>query len=177
MRQRLVIFSFLLMPIYACATDAGHGHVRLHGNILDTACAIAVGDRNQTINLGTVTISEVLHKKPEAAVSFRIHLINCTLQRADAYRTHQAPWKNFHITFVSNHIDGNAFANEGNASGEGIIIRDDEGHQAISGEPLPDRKLTPGSMTLNYKIYLSANRIHIKPGKFQATIGYLMDYD
>ncbi|VTR51655.1 P pilus assembly protein, pilin FimA [Serratia fonticola] len=54
--KTLIVFSCLLFPAtfssHAAAGLAGWGRVNMQGSIIDTACAIAVESREQSIDMG-----------------------------------------------------------------------------------------------------------------------------
>ncbi|WP_152594390.1 fimbrial protein [Enterobacter sp. UCD-UG_FMILLET] len=65
---RVIIFPCILIPCIAAAnnprhalTDQGHGIVNMQGSIIDTPCAIATADREQSIEMMTTTVGEIIH--------------------------------------------------------------------------------------------------------------------
>lgn len=159
----------------ALAATHGHGHVRMSGTILDTACAIATGDTDQSIELDTLSASDLLLEGRGRAVSFTVHLVNCVLNGDDVRgRDH---WKDVRITFDGEPDDSHHFALKGQGRGEALAIADDTGHEAVPGEPMPATRLAQDSMALHYMMWLTANRHALQPGDFHTTVRYFMEYD
>lgn len=156
------------------ATDQGHGSISMQGSIVDTACAIEAGGEDQTIDIGTVPISQLLHDGQGAEIPFQVHLINCSLDGDARRHTH---WKDVHIVFDGGNEGGNLFALYGSGRGEALIITDAGGSRAVPGEPMPDTPLVPGNMALTYHMRVVSDRQPLRPGTFHTTVRYFMEYD
>lgn len=169
----LVLLTCLCAPVLA-ATH-GHGRVRVQGTILDTACAIAAGDTDQSINIGTLPASELLNDGRGPSVPFTVHLVNCVLSGDDVRgRDH---WKDVRIIFDGESDGPHRFALQGAGRGEALAIADEAGAEAAPGKPMPDRTLAPGSMALHYRMWLTADKQALQPGEFHTTVRYFMEYD
>lgn len=169
--------SFLLVSLnlLSGAALASHevvrGRVGMQGSIVDTACAIAMADRTQTIDIGTITTGKILHDGQGAGLDFHLGLVNCSLTPADAGRP---DWSRFQVTF-DGPADGSLFAVQG-AEGVGLEISDASGHVAVPGQPMPAGALTPGGKTLTYRIHLRSSHRRLRAGDFQVTIRFKVDY-
>lgn len=147
----------------------------MQGNIIDTACAIAVGDAEQGIELGTLAFDELVRKGRGPEVPLTIHLVNCVLNTEGKQDTRR--WKDVRITFDGESTESFLFALQGDARGGALVIADQQGHRARPGEPMPAVPLTPGSMALHYRLWLIGDQRAIKPGHYHTTVRYFMEYD
>ncbi|HBM7599608.1 TPA: hypothetical protein O8U57_004180 [Enterobacter asburiae] len=59
--------------------DQGHGIVNMQGSIIDTPCAIATVDREQSIEMMTTTVGEIIHNGRGNKNPFSLTLVNCNL--------------------------------------------------------------------------------------------------
>lgn len=84
----------------ATYTSQGWGRVNMQGAIIDTACAIAAGSRDQAIDMDTVPVADIIRDGRGVPRAFSIELVNCELSRAEKKG---ADWQYFQVTF-----DGNA---------------------------------------------------------------------
>lgn len=159
----------------AAAATHGHGRVQMQGTILDTACAIATGDTDQGIDLGTLSVSDLLVGNRGPAVTFTVNLVNCVLNGSDA-QGHDH-WKDVRITFDGTPDGPHRFALQGNGRGEALVIATDSGNEAEPGEPMPATVIAPGSMALHYRMWLTADHHALQPGRFYTTLRYFMEYD
>jgi type 1 fimbria pilin len=171
-----VVFSFifLMAPFTSQAANIaqGWGRVNMQGAIIDTACAIAVESRDQTIDLGIVPVADIIRDGHGRSKPFTIELVNCELEREG----NKLPdWKNFQVTFDGD-SEGALFGVQGDASGVALQINESSGHAAIPGSPLPLRNITPGAMQLNYTMKLVANNHALKAGNYFSSIRFKLDY-
>ena len=165
----------LFLAGFAQATDHGHGRLRMQGEIIDTACAIATGDENQTVSFGAVPISQLAADGHSVTVPLVIHLINCSLNGTDVQGYDH--WKDVHIIFQGMSRDGQIFTLQGSGRGEALVIRDGKGIMAKPGKALPEGNIEPGTMTLRYEMQLVVNKEALHPGDFHTTIRYFMEYE
>ncbi|MEK9496415.1 fimbrial protein [Photorhabdus sp. P32] len=175
----VVVVPCLLM--FSCVIEAetaapqgtqGYGRVSMQGAIIDTACAIDAGSRDQTIELATIPVSRMIHDGQGPARPFSIHLINCVLTSAALGKP---DWRHFQVTF-DGVPDGHNFRLSGAAQGVALQITDIYGNQAYPGTPLPLRDLQAGQMTLNYAMRLVGNRQLLQAGQYRTTVRFRLDY-
>jgi type 1 fimbria pilin len=156
----------------AAHSSQGWGRVNMQGAIIDTACAIAAGSREQAIDMDTVPVADIIRDGYGMASHFSIELINCVLSRAER----KLPdWSGFQVTFDGD-VDGELFGMRGDAEGIGLQISDAYGNIAQPGSPLPINEITPGSMHLNYEMRLVANKQPLRAGAFYSAVRFKMDY-
>jgi len=173
-RIALIIFSCLLtsvfIPVHAAAGLAGWGRVNMQGSIIDTACAIAVESREQSVDMGVIPMADIIRDGHGHSKPFSIDLINCVLDRPG-----KKDWKNFQVTFDGD-PEGRLFGVHGGASGVGLQISDSRGNIALPGRTMPSVDIVPGSMQLNYSLKLVANSHVLKSGDYYSSIRFKVDY-
>ncbi|WP_429619886.1 fimbrial protein [Serratia sp. 2723] len=153
-------------------TIQGWGRVNMQGAIIDTACAIAVESRDQTIDLGVVPLADIIRDGHGRSKPFAIELVNCELERGG----NKLPdWKHFQVTFDGD-AEGELFGVHGEASGVALQINEPGGRSATPGDPLPMNNIVPGTMRLNYTMKLVANNHVLKAGDYFSSIRFKLDY-
>lgn len=173
-RKTLIVFSCLFSPVlfsaYAAGGLAGWGRVNMQGSVIDTACAIAVDNREQSVDMGVIPVADIIRDGQGHSKPFSIDLMNCVLDRPG-----KEDWKHFQVTFDGD-PEGGAFGVRGRASGVGLQISDSQGNIASPGKPLPFVYIIPGSMQLNYSLKLVANNHTLKSGDYFSSIRFKLDY-
>ncbi|MBS0826709.1 fimbrial protein [Citrobacter sp. ku-bf4] len=176
---RAIIFPCILIShvsvaannMRAAKTDQGQGIVNMQGSIIDTPCAIATADREQSIEMMTTTVGQIIHNGSGNKNPFSLTLVNCNLHVNQETQTISS---HFQTTFDGPSSDG-LFSVDG-ASGVGLEITDDAGNVAQPGKALPPGTLSNGSQTLQYQLRLMSNRDRLKVGEYTATIRFKVDY-
>jgi type 1 fimbria pilin len=176
MKFPLVVISFMFI-IYSSFSVAGStlhgwGVVNMQGAIIDTACAIDIDSRDQTIDMEVIPIADIIRDGQGRGKSFSIDLVNCDLQKQKHGATE---WKHFQITFDGD-AEGDLFGVQGEASGVALRIIDDIGNTATPGKPLPLKDIIPSDMQLNYTLKLVANNHVLKSGDYFSVIRFKLDY-
>lgn len=168
----ILITLFIGQVALAGEKAQGWGRVNMQGAIIDTACAIAAGSRDQTIDMDTVPVGNISRDGQGNTRSFIIELINCTLERP---RADLPDWKQFQVTFDGDN-EGELFGVNGEAKGVALKITDDQGNVAIPGMPLPFNDITSSSMLLNYSIKLVSNNKPLRAGSYFSAVRFKLDY-
>lgn len=158
--------------VQAAHSSQGWGRVNMQGAILDTACAISTGSREQAIDMDTVPVADIARDGRGVSRAFSIELINCVLSRAEKK---EADWQHFQVTF-DGHADGGLFGVNGEAKGVGLQITDASGNIARPGSPLPNSNVSLGNMRLNYEMRLIANKQPIRAGGYSSSVRFKIDY-
>ncbi|MFJ3458582.1 fimbrial protein [Scandinavium goeteborgense] len=154
-------------------TESVHGRAKMSGSITDSACALDIDSRDQSIDLGVISTSEIEQFGHGADTPFTIKLIDCTL--VSASKT-QPNWNYFSVTFDGNIIDGDLFGLSGSVHGVGISIRDEFGNFALPGQPMPVGIIETGGITLRYRLRLQKDNKSLNSGKYHTVIRYKLDY-
>lgn len=150
----------------------GWGRVNMVGAIIETACAIDISSRDQTINMGVVPIGQIARDGQGVIRPFSIRLVNCILTRNDKTLP---DWRRFQITF-DGRDDAGLFSVSGAAKGVALQIADGQGNIATPGAPLPFGEIKPSEMLLNYSLRLVSNRQVLRAGEYNSTVKFKMDY-
>ncbi|EKZ5287270.1 fimbrial protein [Klebsiella aerogenes] len=164
------LFSFLVASVLADEHIAGWGRVNMQGSITDTACAIAVNSREQTIDMGVLPLSDIIRDGQGRSQPFSIDLVNCITERPG-----NEGWKKFQVTF-DGEAHGGLFGVNGDASGVALQIIDTQGNVAMPGKAMPPMDIIPGDSQLNYAMRLVANNHALKAGDYLSSIRFKLDY-
>ncbi|WP_447883596.1 fimbrial protein [Serratia fonticola] len=168
----LVCCALVFSSSVLSAGVMGEGRVSMEGAIVETPCAIEVGDRDQGLTLDTVPVSQIIRDGRGPEQSFAIRLVDCVLARVDPT---QSDWQRFAVTFDGDSDQG-FFGVSGEARGVALMIRNPQGAVAVPGTALPAGPLTPGEMRLNYTLSLVSNQDTLRAGDYRSAIRFRMDY-
>ncbi|UTO00475.1 fimbrial protein [Serratia nematodiphila] len=164
------LFSVSCFTTQAANSVQGWGQVNMQGSIIDTACAIAVESREQTIDMDAVPLADIIRDGQGRSKPFSIELVNCVLERAE-----KEDWKQFQVTFDGDG-EGGLFDVRGDASGIALQIIDHYGNIAMPGRPMPLQDILSGSMQLNYTLKLVTNNHALKAGDYFSSLRFKLDY-
>ncbi|RJF55529.1 type 1 fimbrial protein [Serratia inhibens] len=156
----------------AARQTQGWGRVNMQGTIIDTACAITAGSREQVIDMETVPIADIIRDGQGITKPFSIELINCVLTRSN----NKLPdWRHFQVTF-DGEADGELFGVQGKAKGIALQIADGQGNIATPGKPLPLGDISLRAMQLNYALRLVSNNQSLRAGAYSSAVRFKLDY-
>lgn len=168
----LICGALLLTGSAWCADAQGIGLISMNGAILETPCDIAVGDRDQSLIMDTVPLSQIVREGRGPEQDFAIRLVECVLIPKDAA---QPNWQRFAVTFDGD-SDGGYFGVTGRARGVALMIRDAQGVLATPGNPLPESAITSDEMQLNYTVALVANQEALRAGDYRSAVRFKLEY-
>ncbi|AKJ43963.1 fimbrial protein [Pragia fontium] len=168
---------FLLLNVcIACQAYASQpqtwGRVNMTGSIIETACAIDVASRDQTVEIGTLPLSHIARDGQGSTLAFSIKLVNCIL--AKNYNS-LPDWHRFQLTFEGDE-DSGSFSMKGDAQGIALQIVDGSGNVVKPGTQLPVVEIVPDEMRLNYFLRLVSNNQLLRVGEYSSTVKFKMDY-
>lgn len=166
------VSSGLLGMVLSSAVMA-NGTVRMQGSIIETACAIDVGSRDQTIDMGSLPLSQIQRDGQGNARPFVIRLVNCALSRQNS---NKPDWQHFRVTFEGPH-DRALFGVQGQAGGVGLEIRTTAGEVAYPGKAMFAQEITPGTRDLAYQLRLVANHQPLMSGRYYSLLRFKLDYE
>lgn len=175
-RKRLSLLTLLICVANSStssAHDQGHGVVNMAGSIIDTPCAIDVPSRDQTIDMATLPLGQIIRDGQGPTRPFSIQLVNCTLT---PLLPNRPDWSHFQVTFDGPTAHDNLFSVSGRARGVGLQIADAAGVIAIPGKPMPAYGLQLGDMRLNYTLRLMGDHQTLRAGTYQTTLRFKLDY-
>lgn len=168
---------FLSVNIFVVSTaeasqENGGGKVNMFGAIIETACAIDTENRDQTINMGTLPLSQIARDGKSLITPFSIRLVNCVLTRQNASLP---DWHYFEVVFDGHHNAG-LFGIEGDAKGVALQLIDSHGDIIIPGSPVSLEEITSKEMLLKYSLRLVSNNQLLRAGQYTSTVKFKMDY-
>ncbi|HHU0708007.1 MULTISPECIES: fimbrial protein [Serratia] len=169
----LVVSCLFTFPANSALADknvAGWGRVNMHGAIIDTACAIAIDSREQTIDMGVLPLSDIIRDGQGRSQHFSIDLVDCITERPG-----KEGWKKFQVTF-DGESNGELFGVNGSASGVALQIIDANGNVATPSKAMPPMDIIPGNSQLNYVMRLVANGQTLTSGSYLSSIRFKLDY-
>lgn len=171
--QSLLMCGALMLSSAALSAETiGRGFLSVGGSILETACDIAVGDRDQALVMDVVSIGDIARGEQGPSKEFSIRLVDCLLMREGSG---ESAWQRFAVTFDGER-DRDYFAVTGTASGIALAIRDARGAMATPGIALPERTLASGEKKLSYTVAVVANQQPLRSGDYRSAIRFTMDY-
>lgn len=148
------------------------GSVNMQGSIIDTTCVISTENRDQTIDLGIIPVSELQRSGEGHSRPFTIEFDNCIFEIRDSQI---ADWRYFSVTFDGNEKNG-LFALMGDVSGVGLKITDLAGNVAMPGRPLPKNKGVTSNLKMHFNSQLVKNSLNINSGDFYSSVRFKLDY-
>lgn len=162
----------LLCVVMTCSANAGTG-IKMRGTIIETACSIDVGSRDQTIDMGSLSLATI-HRDGQGPIrAFHIRLVNCVLARQNPAKPN---WQYFKVTFDGAQSRG-LFQVDGQASGVGLQIQREDGEVAIPGKGLSRQVLSIGERDLSYRLRLVANQDALMAGQYSSQLRFKLDYE
>ncbi|MEX6285729.1 fimbrial protein [Providencia hangzhouensis] len=172
--NKLLSLSLSICTLIDISPANALGSVKMSGSIIETACAIDVGSRDQTINMGSLSLSDIRRDGQGPAHPFVIKLVNCVLERQNPNKPN---WQYFRVTFDGAHQRG-LFSVNGQANGVGLQIkRNDDGAIIVPGQALSAQTLTQGSHDLAYELRLVANHAPLVSGQYYSQLRFKLDYE
>ncbi|MCX8986044.1 fimbrial protein [Citrobacter portucalensis] len=169
----VLLFCLFFCPVVSVLAEdhvAGWGRVNMQGAIIDTACAIVVNSREQTIDMGVLSLSDFIRDGHGHSRPFSIDLVNCITERPG-----KKGWKKFQVTF-DGESNGKLFCVNGDASGVALQIIDTQGNVAIPGKAMPSMDIIPGDNKMGYVMRLVTNNQTLKSGYYLSSIRFKLDY-
>lgn len=163
-----VIAAVFSTPVYA------QGSVKMSGSIIETACAIDVGSRDQTIDMGSLALTQIRRDGQGPVHHFVIRLVNCVLESPNLNKPSS---QYFRVTFDGAHSRG-MFHVQGQAKGVGLQIqRHEDGEIAVPGKGMSIQSLTSGSRDLVYQLRLVSNHDSLASGQYASVLRFKLDYE
>ncbi|MGA4650082.1 fimbrial protein [Citrobacter portucalensis] len=150
----------------------GYGHIRVGGEIVASACAIAIDDVWQEIDFGGISLKDISVGKYNSKV-FYIHLLNCEIEKQQG-----GLWKSAQITFdgLPESDEPTLFAMKGDGEGVALQITDSVGNKAVVGEPLSAVELAGEQLSLKYTLHLVSNGQKLSAGEVSSLVRFMVTY-
>ncbi|WP_426785551.1 fimbrial protein [Rahnella variigena] len=168
----LILLNISVVGQVLASDPQGWGKVYMLGSIIETACAIDISSRDQTIDMGLMPVSVIAREGQSITRPFTIQLVNCTLAKNSKS---QPEWQHFQVTFDGK-PDAGLFSVHGEAQGIALQIADSQGNIALPGIALPKGEVQSGDMPLKYSLRLVSNNKLLRAGEYFSTVKFKMDY-
>lgn len=153
----------------------GNGTVWMNGEIIDTACAISMESKEQTIDMGVLPLGVIRSQGEGDYRDVDIYLVNCDLDKSEKPGKPAEQWSVLRMTFDGASENG-LFKVFGEANGVGIYMQDENRRQVIPGDELPAQEIIPPTMRLRYQLKLVSNNSPLRAGTYQSIIRFKVDY-
>ncbi len=167
----VLVLSLLLFLSYTQADSLPNwGRISMNGSIVNSACAIDMGSYEQTVDMGILPVGTI-HQEGQGPVRpFSITLIGCTLgpYAGDA-------WQTFSVTF-DGPANGEWFSLSGEARGIALALQDAQGQRIRPGLSTSKQAIIRGSSVLHYGLRLVSDSHPLRPGEYQGTLRFRLEY-
>lgn len=175
--MKAISVSTLLLASQLLAVPGAHaelsplwGQVSMNGSIVDSACAIATGSYEQSVDMGILPIGAIRQQGHGPVQPFSIALIGCTLTPYEG-----ADWQTFSVTF-DGPASGDWFTVSGEARGVALLLQDADGHPIYPGKSTPKQAIMPGNSVLSYGLRLVSDDRPLRSGQYQTALRFKLDY-
>ncbi|ECZ5471650.1 type 1 fimbrial protein [Salmonella enterica subsp. houtenae serovar 44:z36,[z38]:-] len=172
-----VVLTALMTVSSGCWALRLDGRTTMSGEVLASACTIALSDRFQTVSMGDLTLRE-FHRGGERPVrDLVIHLDNClTSGMNEMFRKIDPPVR---VRFDG--IRGREpwmFQTQGEAKGVALMLRDERQEIVYPGEYLPAQyQKAYNQQVLKYRIELVPDGERLTAGDYSAVLRFNIDYE
>lgn len=166
----LVLSQLVLLPYTQAQPSYNLGRVSMNGSIVNSACAIDTGSYEQTVEMGVLPVGTIDQEGRGPLRPFSIALIGCSFApyAGDA-------WQTFSITFEGPAND-QWFSVSGEARGIALSLQDAQGQRIYPGKSTPKQAIVEGNSVLHYGLRLVSNNHPLRPGDYQSTLRFKLEY-
>ncbi|PAA31543.1 fimbrial protein [Pseudomonas fragi] len=172
-------FIVWLGPIAVARDNQGSGSITLHGQILESACALDANSAYQVIELDPLPMGQLIRLGESAPRTFTLRLVKCLLTRPDPSRpdSYLPDWQHVRVTFDGlPDMGGRFFAAGGTAQGLALRITDMQGQDSKPGVPMGLTPLTGEDQELRYVLQLVGNGRPMAVGSHRAAVRFRLEY-
>ena len=166
----LLIPLFLFgQPVYSAEPadkSQQKGRVQLVGSIVDTGCAMRVGNAGQTVTFQPAALHGLVRGDASFKQPLNIYLSDCGTSNSGSNALSSRALK---LTFEGE-VDGNNFSLQGAVKGIALRIKDARGKLIAPGMLLDDSSGVADTMVLNYVLELVGTGSALQAGNYHATI-------
>lgn len=174
MAKGLCSLSLSVCALITASPAGALGSVKMNGSIIETACAIEVGSRDQTIDMGSLALTQIRRDGQGPTRPLVIQLVNCVLERQNPDKP---TWQYFRVTFDGPNERG-LFLVGGQAKGVGLQIQSDgNGEIAVPGQGMSAQPLIQGNQNLSYQLRLIADHSPLASGQYYSQLRFKLDYE
>lgn len=167
--SQLLCLCLLGPPVSAAdspAPQAQRGRVQLSGSIVETGCAMQVGNEGQTVTFQPAALHGLVRGEASFKQPLNIVLSGCGTLNAHGNGSSSRALR---LSFEG---DGNGqyFGLQGVAQGVALQIKNASGKLITPGMLLDDSVLSADAMALHYFLELVGTGISLRAGNYHATI-------
>lgn len=166
----LLLSQLMVLPYVQAEPSPILGRVSMNGSIVNSACAIDIGSYEQTVDMGLLPAGNIRQEGQGPVRPFSIALIGCTLTpyAGDV-------WQSFSVTF-DGPANGEWFSVSGEARGIALSLQDAQGKPIYPGQITPKQLIIEGDSVLHYGLRLVSDNHPLRPGEYQSTLRFRMQY-
>ncbi|MGG4608424.1 fimbrial protein [Providencia sp. Me31A] len=174
--MKLINFLFGSLVLMSISSFSNANTVTVGGSIVETACSIDFGSRDQTIDMGSLPLAQIQRYGESPPRDFTVRLINCSIERPHLNNTPRPNWRHLRITFDGSH-EKDLFKLFGQARGVGLRINDGFYNIAYPGVAMPPQGIEQGTKDLKFQLRLIPNKDAFRSGLYNAQIRFKIDYE
>ena len=166
----LLLSQLVFSPYVQAESSSIWGRVNMNGSIVNSACAIDTGSFEQTVDMGILPAGSIRQEGQGPVRPFSIALIGCTLTpyAGDI-------WQSFSVTF-DGAANGDFFSLSGEARGIALSLQDVQGTPIYPGQSTPKQAIIAGNSVLHYRLRLVSDNNPLRPGEYQTTLRFKIQY-
>ncbi|EAO1992400.1 type 1 fimbrial protein [Salmonella enterica] len=154
-----------------------NGRTAMSGEVLASACTIALNDRFQTVSMGDLTLREFHRGGERPTRDLIIHLDNCLTSGMKGMLRKVDPPVRVRFDGILGHEPW-MFRTQGSATGVALMLRDERQEVVFPGEYLPAQyQKAYNQQVLKYHIELVPDGKQITAGDYSAALRFNIDYE
>lgn len=169
--------SQVSLPEYWGGSDVRlEGRASFTGRVYVASCSIEMNDQYQMLYMGVEQLKNFHYSDVGLEKKLKIELKKCDYPSG----RHGVFFSNTRVQVTFDGIPGDSpdqFYLNGQAKGIALQIVNSDGHPAIVGKPLPVEFVNGKREELIYIVRLIRNGEALKPGNYQALIGFKLNYN
>ncbi|EDD5390498.1 hypothetical protein BSW63_22860 [Salmonella enterica subsp. enterica serovar Enteritidis] len=172
----LILFCLLAISTATRAISLD-GRAVMSGEVLASACSIALSDRFQSVSMGDLTLRDFHRGVERPTRDLIIHLDNCMTSGMNVMLRKMAPPLRVRFDGLRGHKPW-MFRTLGKAKGVALMLRDERQELVHPGEYLSaEYQKSYNQQVLKYRIELVPDGDHFIPGDYSAVLRFNIDYE
>lgn len=151
------------------------GSVDFTGRVYSASCSLEMSDQYQVLYMGVEQLKDFHYSDIGLEKKLKIELKNCDFPFGG-----DGVFSGYRVKVTFDGVQGNSpnqFYLNGQAKGVALQILNSDGDLAIVGKPLPSKFINSKRKELIYIARLVRNGGVLKPGNYQALIGFKLSYN
>ncbi|EBS3707169.1 type 1 fimbrial protein [Salmonella enterica subsp. enterica serovar Hull] len=182
MRILNIGFYALLIVVYSAggSVEAGlrlYGHATMYGEVLASACSIALNDRYQSVAMGALPLRELQSGREGISKEIIIHLENCQTSGYGSIDKETDPAIRVRFDGLRGNLPG-LFRTQGEAKGVALQLSDERREIVFPGEYLPAiYQKAYNQQVLKYRISVVPDGERLAGGSYSAALRFSINYE